>query len=374
VLTVPHRLRYLMAWDHRLCRAVLAVYVRVLCGWYRRRGRRRGWADPRTGTVTAIQRFGGGINLHVHYHTLVLDGVFVRDEAGDVVFHPLPPPTDVDVARILGTIARRVTRLLTRRGLLPTGADEDERDVATDLSPSLALMTAGAVQGRESLGPAAGRRIAQLGRDSTRAWQPSTGPRQAHQDGFDLHANVRVGPLDHRGREHLVQYVLRPPLAQQRLQRRRDGHVVLALQRPWRDGTRALVFPPLAVLERLAALTPRPRINLLLYHGVLAPNAAWRAAVVPGAASEAGGDEESDAAQARSAAGRGRHIAWATLLQRVFEVDVLACPRCDGRLELLATIEEPAVVCRILTHVGLPAEPVAPRAPPPTPDAFWEPA
>jgi hypothetical protein len=70
VLTVPHRLRYLMAWDHRLCRAVLAVYVRVLCGWYRRRGRRRGWADPRTGTVTAIQRFGGGLNLHVHYHTL----------------------------------------------------------------------------------------------------------------------------------------------------------------------------------------------------------------------------------------------------------------------------------------------------------------
>ena len=102
VLTVPHRLRYLMAWDHRLCRAVLAVYVRVLCGWYRRRGRRRGWADPRTGTVTAIQRFGGGLNLHVHYHTLVLDGVFGRDEAGDVVFHPLPPPTDADVVRILG--------------------------------------------------------------------------------------------------------------------------------------------------------------------------------------------------------------------------------------------------------------------------------
>jgi hypothetical protein len=374
VLTVPHRLRYLMAWDHRLCRAVLAVYVRVLCGWYRRRGRRRGLADPRTGTVTAIQRFGGGLNLHVHYHTLVLDGVFVRDDAGEAVFRPLPPPTDADVARILGTIARRVRRLLARRGLLPGGADEGEGDVAADLSPSLALMTAGAVQGREALGPAAGRRIAQVGRDPTRPWQPSTGPRQAHQDGFDLHANVRVGPLDRRGREHLVQYVLRPPLAQPRLQRRRDGHVVLALQRPWRDGTRALVFPPLAVLERLAALTPRPRINLLVYHGVLAPNAAWRAAVVPVAAEcEASGDDASGAAAADSAS-RGRHIAWATLLQRVFEVDVLACPRCDGRLELLATLEEPTVVRRILTHVGLPAEPVTPRAPPPAPDAFSEPA
>jgi hypothetical protein len=164
-------------------------------------------------------------------------------------------------------------------------------------------------------------------------------------------------------------------LSVHRLQRRRDGHVVLALQRPWRDGTRALVFPPLAVLERLAALTPRPRINLLLYHGVLAPNAAWRAAVVPAAAAgDACGGEAAEAAEADARPCSGRHIAWAALLQRVFEVDVLACPRCGGRLELLATIEEPAVVCRILTHVGLPAEPVAPRAPPPTADAFWEPA
>jgi hypothetical protein len=108
---------------------------------------------------------------------------------------------------------------------------------------------------------------------------------------------------------------------------------------------------------------------LLVYHGILAPNAAWRPAVVPAAAAE-----ESAAAEADSGAGNGRHIAGAPVLQRVFEVDVLACPRCDGRLELLATLEEPAVARRILTHVGLPAEPVAPRAPPPAPDAFWEPA
>jgi len=86
VLTVPHRLRYLMAWDHRLCRAVLGVYVRVLLGWYRRRGRRRGLADPRTGTVTAIQRFGCALNLHVHFHTLALDGVYVRDGEDGVRF------------------------------------------------------------------------------------------------------------------------------------------------------------------------------------------------------------------------------------------------------------------------------------------------
>jgi len=43
---------------------------------------------------------------------------------------------------------------------------------------------------------------------------------------------------------------------------------------------RSLVFEPTAFLERLAVLVPRPRINLMLYHGVLAPRAAWRADVV----------------------------------------------------------------------------------------------
>ena len=62
------------------------------------------------------------------------------------------------------------------------------------------------------------------------------------------------------------------------------------------------------------------------------------------------------------------------LLQRVFEIDVLACPRCGSRLRVLATIEEPAVVQKILTHVGLPTEPITPRAPPPLPASLWDPA
>ena len=46
------------------------------------------------------------------------------------------------------------------------------------------------------------------------------------------------------------------------------------------DGTTHLLFDPVELLERLAALIRRPRINLLLYHGVLAPRAAWRSLVV----------------------------------------------------------------------------------------------
>ena len=56
--------------------------------------------------------------------------------------------------------------------------------------------------------------------------------------------------------------------------------MVLQLRHPWDDGTTHVAFEPTAFLERLAVLVPRPRINLLLYHGVLAAHAAWRADVV----------------------------------------------------------------------------------------------
>ena len=47
---------------------------------------------------------------------------------------------------------------------------------------------------------------------------------------------------------------------------------------------------------------------------------------------------------------------WAELMQRTFGFDVLACPRCQARLELIALIEDPRVIRRILNHLGLPTE------------------
>jgi hypothetical protein len=82
---------------------------------------------------------------------------------------------------------------------------------------------------------------------------------------------------------------LRPPIAEDRLRLDSDGHVWLTLRHQWADGTTHLKVDPVELLERLAVLTPRPRINLVLYYGVLAPRAPWRAEVVASAASEEAG-------------------------------------------------------------------------------------
>jgi hypothetical protein len=71
VLTLPYRLRYALPWDHRLCRAVLAVFIRAVLGFERRRGIRSGVG----GAVTGIQRFGSALNTNVRFQTLVAQGV-----------------------------------------------------------------------------------------------------------------------------------------------------------------------------------------------------------------------------------------------------------------------------------------------------------
>ena len=55
-------------------------------------------------------------------------------------------------------------------------------------------------------------------------------------------------------------------------------------------------------------------------------------------------------------------MSWARLLKRVFDIDIEHCPQCGGNLKIIAAIEEPAVIERILTHLGLSAQP-PPRTP-----------
>ena len=403
VLTLPHRLRYLLAWNHKLSRAVLAVYVRAVLGFYRRRARRRGVKGAQGGAVTVIQRFGGGLNLNIHFHTLVLDGIFAETEMGSLEFHPAEPPTDADVARLLATVRRRVQRLLARRGLDGGDASEAPPDPFTEEAPALAGISSASVQGHVALGPRAGARVLQIGREPNAPWVTSRGPCQAHLEGFDLHANLAVRADDREGLERLCRYVLRPPVAQDRLELTGDGRVLVLLKGEWSDGTTHLLFEPVELLEKLAALTPRPRINLVLYHGVLAPHARWRGRVVAHAGAEAGASAQADAAALDRVEGspdpapeagigarrepadaaerpgpngvsQPRRWTWANLMRRAFDLDVLACPRCGGRMSLIATIDDPRVIRKILSHLGLPTEVPQPRPfrPPPAPRDLFQ--
>ena len=148
--------------------------------------------------------------------------------------------------------------------------------------------------------------------------------------GFSLHAATTVSAHDRAGLERLCRYVNRPPLAYGRLQRLDAERISFPLKTPWDDGTPRVVFSPHEVIEELAALVPPPRLHLVRYHGVLAPNAADRALIVPAPETAEG------AAPSHTPANPGtrvQRLAWAQLLARVWGIDVTLCPRCGGRMQ-----------------------------------------
>ena len=112
-------------------------------------------------------------------------------------------------------------------------------------------------------------------------------------------------------------------------------------------------------MQRLAALVPLPRLHLIRFHGVLAPNAKLREQVVPQEPEAPAQEAKPAECEATCVHHRPMRLSWARLLKRVFEIDMEHCPNCGGELKIIAAILEQPVIEKILTHLGLQA-----RAPP----------
>ena len=131
-------------------------------------------------------------------------------------------------------------------------------------------------------------------------------PLCASLDGFTLHAATRAGALDPAGREALLRYVLRPPVAQERVEQRPDGLVRITLKKAYTDGTIAVDMDPLSLLCRLATSVPPPRFHTVKYAGVLAPASPWRSRLAPQPPQAAAASDEPGRPDHAGATARGR--------------------------------------------------------------------
>jgi ribosomal protein S27E len=117
VLSLPFALRYLLATRPEIITQVLGIVYRAISGHLiRQAGLTR--ASAATGAVTLIQRFGSALNLNVHFHLLVLDGVYRRSGEGRLVFVPVPAPSAGELRQLVQCIATRIGRSLERAGLI----------------------------------------------------------------------------------------------------------------------------------------------------------------------------------------------------------------------------------------------------------------
>ena len=120
VLSLPFELRVPLAYHHDLTLAVHGVAARLIEAFYRDKGRALGITDPRTGSITAVQRFGSDLALNVHFHMLFVDGCY------DVLGHftPIAAPTREELETLCTAIAERVHKLLERRAIEHDGTTE----------------------------------------------------------------------------------------------------------------------------------------------------------------------------------------------------------------------------------------------------------
>nr|AFB76208.1 TraG conjugal transfer coupling protein [Klebsiella pneumoniae] len=121
-----------------------------------------------------------------------------------------------------------------------------------------------------------------------------------------------------------------------------------------------LTSSPLDFIARLAALVPKPRVNLTRFHGVFAPNSRHRALVTP--AKRGRGNKVRVADEPATPAQRRASMTWAQRLKRVFNIDIETCSGCGGAMKVIACIEDPIVIKQILDHLKHKAETSGTRA------------
>jgi Putative transposase len=279
----------------------------------------------RAGAIAFIHRFGSALNHHIHFHVIVIDGVFELDPDQGLRFTEAPPLDANDAEAVQVDVRRRILRAYQRRGLL------DKTD-----------------------------------RKEMEHWD--------HGGGFSLDASVRIGAHDRRGLERLLRYCARPPFAAERLQELDEHRLIYTLPKPTPDGRTQLILSPLELIGRIATLVPPPRQHRHRSYGVLAPNSPLRSAVTA-LAPESGESEnaslqhevptedDSSCATVRSPA---RYL-WVVLLARIYEVFPLICPMCGAEMRIIAFITEAVDVRKILSHIGEPAIPprISPARGPP---------
>ena len=321
VLAVPKRLRYFLQRDADLQGAALRLFLRVAEQCLRAHSPGAG-STARLGAVAFIHRFGSTLNAHLHFHCVVIDGVFDAAAAGGVVFRAATGIDANAIADVQACVRRRLLRVFVRRGLLP-GNDA------------------------QAMGQ----------------WE--------HGGGFSVDGSVRIEAADRAGRERLLRYCARPPFALNRLRELDREHLVYEPPKAGPGGSGPQCLTSLELLDRLAALVPPPRLHRHRYFGVLAPNAPLRTAVTalaPEATIAPPAPNQEPAAE--PAHRRAARYAWALLLARIYEVFPLVCPLCGAEMRIIAFLADPVAVRAILAHLGEPTAPprIAPARGPP----LWE--
>jgi hypothetical protein len=175
-----------------------------------------------------------------------------------------------------------MVRHLQKRGLVQKYDSESEGEQSENELDLISQVQGASVLYKIAQGENAGQKIRKIGSLGGRKDEAfSAGHLSAILGGFSLHATVCIEKENRDRLQKLCKYLLRPPIAEDRLKKLNNGEILFEMKTTWGDGTRAILFKPLELIEKLMAIIPQPRIHQVRFHGILAPSATDREKVVP---------------------------------------------------------------------------------------------
>ena len=289
--------------------------------------------------------------------------MYIEQPDRSLRFRWVRAPTSAELAGLTQTLARRIGRFLEHQGLLERDA-ENGYLAGDDLETGpMEQLLGSSITYRIAVGPQQSRKVFTL--QTLPASDEPVDSGVGKVAGFSLHAGVAARADQRKKLERLCRYISRPAIAEKRLSLTPNGNVRYELKTPYRDGTTHVIFEPLDFIARLAALVPKPRVNLTRFHGVFAPNSKYRARVTPARRGRGGQRTTTEDLDEPTPAERRAAMTWAQRLKRVFGIDIETCQTCGGAMRIIACIEDPDVIEKILTHLDAKApESEASRRPP----------
>ena len=246
--------------------------------------------DAVPGAVIAIHTFGDFLGWHLHLHVLCTDGCFYGNGPAGAGFRVAPV---FELKHLEAIFRHKVFKMLLSKG-----------KITEDLI------------------------------DMLMSWRHS---------GFNVFCGSRIQPDDETAMENLARYIIRASFSQERMTYIPEESEVIYRSK---DGKEEKVFDALEWLAAMCSHVPNKWEQMVRYYG-------FYSSVSRGKRKKEDNDELIPSILEQDGSSKAFRRNWARLIQKIYEVDPLTCAKCQGKMRIIAFIEDEEVINKILKHLGL---------------------
>ena len=322
------------------------------------------WSRPAGGAISFIQRYGSSLTRNPHLHIIFLDGAWVKGPEG-LQFEAHRGFSTESMFAVIEDIYRHVFEVFKDHGYVREDGEGEAPEEYENMVHPFCPRASKAFRRKSRLAKRPDYHLEDPDRISVEGFA------NIRYKYFSLHAAVKIEGPDREGLKNLLRYAARSAVNLTQLsyvtpEDPSRSEIELEMKRDWKDGTRTIIFSQTNLVESLAALTPPPWFNMVRYHGLFAPNHAWRSFAVPMPKRRNVWSDQDDKHKPALVAPAGSvkpppeyWIRATQLMFRSLGINPEICS-CGGRMKVKGSVTDATSIAEILTRLDL-----VPTGPPP---------